>query len=85
MKSNIERQALAHAGENLINTNDQDGMLPAASCSSLVECDVCNQTIVNHDEQIVSEKLIKYQVNNEVHQVCSDKCEIADKSTFNII
>jgi hypothetical protein len=30
-----ERQALAHAVENLINTNDQDSMLPAASCSHL--------------------------------------------------
>jgi hypothetical protein len=29
-----ERQALAHAEENLINTNKDDGMLPAASCSS---------------------------------------------------
>jgi hypothetical protein len=32
-----ERQALAHAEENLINTNDQDGMLPAASCSHWVD------------------------------------------------
>jgi hypothetical protein len=32
-----ERQALAHAEENLINTNDQDGMLPAASCSHPVD------------------------------------------------
>jgi Fe2+ or Zn2+ uptake regulation protein len=32
-----ERQALAHAEENLINTNDHDGMLPAASCSHLVD------------------------------------------------
>jgi hypothetical protein len=28
-----ERLALAHAEQNLINTNDQDGMLPAASRS----------------------------------------------------
>jgi len=37
MKNNIERQALAHAGENLNNTNNEDGMLPAASCSHLVD------------------------------------------------
>jgi hypothetical protein len=28
-----ERQALAHAEQNLTNTNNDDGMLPAASCS----------------------------------------------------
>jgi hypothetical protein len=32
-----ERQALAHAEENINNTNKDDGMLPAASCSHLVD------------------------------------------------
>jgi hypothetical protein len=33
-----ERQALAHAEQNLTNTNNDDGMLPAASCSHLDFC-----------------------------------------------
>jgi hypothetical protein len=38
-KNNIERQALAHAEQNLTNTNNEDGMLPAASCSHPVDSD----------------------------------------------
>jgi len=43
MKNKKERQALAHAEQNLTNTNKYDGMLPAASCSHPVDfCSAAN-------------------------------------------
>ena len=78
----LQRQALAHAEENLINTNDQDGMLPAASCSHPVDSEAAPSVYFLYGENKKTFGIFSQRTEGYIHKT---SFKLSDESRDQII